>query len=81
MDKARKRVLLHKTASDTQDSAGSVAEAPDGSPLLTDRSVSVEDDTLLHPRCLVVTSADHLLQAASSRSGYAGQPQATRLLY
>ena len=77
MDKARKRALPHRSASEAQDS---VAEAPDGSPFLRDRSVSVEDETLLYVRCLVVASADHLLQAASSRFDYAGQPQAIRLL-
>ena len=64
MDKARKRVLLHRPASEPQSSAGSVAEVPDGLPLLSDRSVSIEDETLLHARCLVVACADRLLHAA-----------------
>ena len=60
MDTARKRVLLHRPASEVPDSAGSVAEVRDDSPLLRDRSVSVEDESLIQARCKVVICTDHL---------------------
>lgn len=50
MDKARKRILMNRPATEIADSAGSVAEVPDGSPLLANRSVSIEDEALLHAR-------------------------------
>ena len=59
MDKARKRVLMHRPACETQDPADSVAEVPDEALLLRDRSVSVEDEMLPHARFVVWAAPEH----------------------
>ena len=80
MDTARKRILMHRPASEPQELAGSVSEPLDGSPLLRDRTASIEDESLLHAGCEVV-SAVCTTDQAFRRKRCTGHQQATRLLY
>ena len=79
MDTARKRTLMHRPASELQESTGSVSEVLDGSPLLRDRAASIEDESLLQARC-EIRSTVRTSDQAVRRKRCTGQHQATRLL-